>query len=67
MNLAALQNVAKSYSSIKRGNHVGSDYTSNEKEFLQIVQDYKSHCYRPYPTWREVFALVGLLGYKKEQ
>lgn len=65
MNLAALQAIAAQYGG-SCANKVNEDYYSSEEmEFLKIMQEYKSHCERPHPSWREVLALVKFLGYRK--
>lgn len=46
-------------------NCVGSDYTTEETEFLRAIDRYKVLNRRPYPSWREVLAVVRALGYRK--
>lgn len=41
-------------------------YTSDELEFLAAMRQYKVSHRRPFPSWREVLAVVQSLGYKKE-
>lgn len=38
---------------------------SEETEFLVAVDLYKRRERRPFPTWREVLAIVRSLGYRK--
>lgn len=40
-------------------------YTDEEREFLLAVHTYKHNNKRPYPTWREILAIVHALGYRK--
>jgi hypothetical protein len=43
----------------------GWNYTEEEREFLLAMDRYKRKARRPYPTWREVFAVFMDLGYRK--
>jgi hypothetical protein len=43
----------------------GSDYTDEEREFLQAIDRYKRTQRRPYPTWREVLKVLRELGWRK--
>src|SRR5262249_52710816 len=45
----------------------GSDYTDEEREFLQAIDRYKRTHGRPYPTWREVLNVLRELGWRKTQ
>jgi hypothetical protein len=47
-------------------NYPGSDYTDEEREFLQAIDRYKRTARRPYPTWREVLRVLHALGYRKQ-
>jgi hypothetical protein len=54
----------------KRCNWIGNrrrtvSYDADEVEFLKWIDYYKRRYHRPFPTWREVLALVKVLGYKK--
>lgn len=40
-------------------------YTDEEFRFLMAMKDYKERNRRPYPTWREVLAVVLSLGYRR--
>lgn len=44
---------------------IGSDYSDEERIFLRAMQDYKRERQRPFPTWREVLAVLKSLGYRK--
>jgi hypothetical protein len=46
-------------------NFPGSDYTDEEREFLQAIDRYKHTYDRPFPTWREVLRVAEALGYRK--
>jgi hypothetical protein len=46
-------------------NFPGSDYSDEEREFLQAIDEYKRTQRRPYPTWREVLRVLRSLGYRK--
>ncbi len=46
-------------------NFPGSDYTDEEREFLQAIDRYKRVNKRPYPTWREVLKVLRGLGWRK--
>lgn len=52
--------------SVTNGLNIGSDYTDEEREFLVAVDRYKRTHRRPYPTCREILALVKSLGYRKD-
>lgn len=43
----------------------GSDYSDEEREFLQAIDRYKRSSRRPYPTWREVLNVLRTLGWRK--
>ncbi|HXG10903.1 MAG TPA: hypothetical protein VNK04_14180 [Gemmataceae bacterium] len=45
----------------------GSDYTDEEREFLQAIERYKRTRRRPYPTWREVLNVLREIGWRKTQ
>lgn len=40
--------------------------TTDEVEFIMAMDRYKREKCRPFPTWREVLAVLVSLGYKKE-
>jgi hypothetical protein len=46
-------------------NFPGSDYSDEEREFLQAIDCYKHTFDRPFPTWREVLRVAQALGYRK--
>jgi hypothetical protein len=46
-------------------NFPGSNYTDEEREFLQAMDRYKRMRQRPFPTWREVLRVFKQLGYRK--
>lgn len=41
------------------------NYSPEELEFLQAIDTYKRANKRPYPTWREVLAVVRSCGWQK--
>lgn len=41
------------------------DFSDEEFAFLQAIDRYKRSRQRPFPTWREVLAIVLSLGYRK--
>lgn len=41
------------------------DYTEEELEFMQAMQDYKKSSGRMFPTWSEVLEVLQGLGYHK--
>lgn len=43
----------------------GSDYDSDELEFLRAVDDYKRNTGRAFPAWTEILAVFKTLGYRK--
>jgi hypothetical protein len=43
----------------------GADYTPDEIEFMMAMDRYKRRHGRPFPTWREVLAVLRGLGYRK--
>lgn len=45
---------------------IGEDYSDEERRFLVVMDRYKRVCRRPWPTWREVLAVVKYLGYRLE-
>lgn len=45
--------------------HMGADYTDDELAFMQAMDRYKRENRRPFPTWREVLAVLTSLGYHK--
>lgn len=45
----------------------GSEYTSDEVEFMMAVDRYKRENRRPFPTWSEIFAVFVGLGYRKSR
>jgi len=40
-------------------------YTPEELVFLKAIDDYRRSRGRPFPTWREVLAVVHSLGYRR--
>jgi hypothetical protein len=40
-------------------------YTDEERDFLAAVHAYKVRNDRPFPTWREVLAVLAALGYRR--
>lgn len=42
----------------------GADYTDEERAFLVAIDEYKRSRQRPFPSWREVLAVVHALGYR---
>lgn len=42
------------------------DYSVEELEFMQAIQEFKNRSGRKFPTWSEVLRVVRLLGYAKE-
>ena len=47
------------------GVNVGSDYSDEEREFGAAMDRYKRIRKRPYPTCREVLAVLKSLGYRR--
>lgn len=43
----------------------GVDYSDDERHFLTAMERYKRERRRPFPTWREVLAVVHSLGYRR--
>jgi hypothetical protein len=43
----------------------GADYTDNERDFLLAMDRFKREHQRPFPTWREVLAVVESLGWRR--
>jgi hypothetical protein len=41
------------------------DYTTEEVEFMNAIQEYKKRSGRMFPTWSEVLEVVRDLGYEK--
>jgi hypothetical protein len=41
------------------------DYSGEELEFMQAMQDYKKSSGRMFPTWSEVLEVLRALGYMK--
>lgn len=41
------------------------DYSDDEWEFMQAMQDYKQRSGRNFPTWSEVLEVLRALGYAK--
>ncbi len=41
------------------------DYADDEREFMLAMEAYKRKYNRPYPTCREVLAVVTALGYRQ--
>jgi len=48
-----------------QANHVGSDYTDDEREFMTAMDRYKRQHHRPHPDCRDVLRVVAELGYRK--
>jgi hypothetical protein len=44
----------------------GSNYSDEEREFLQAIDRYKRTRRRPYPSWREVLNVLRALGWRKQ-
>ncbi len=51
--------------SISEENFPGADLTADEWEFLQAIEAYKRKFRRRFPSWREAFAVLHTLGYRK--
>jgi len=45
--------------------HVGSDYSTDEFEFIRAMERYRRKNRRPFPTCREVLNVLKSLGYQK--
>ena len=43
----------------------GHDYSDEEREFLVAIERYKRERRRPFPTCREVLAVLLSLGYRR--
>lgn len=41
------------------------DYSTDELEFMQAMQEYKKRSGRMFPTWSEVLEVLRSLGYRK--
>ena len=41
------------------------DYSTEEMEFMQAMQEYKARSGRNFPTWSEVLEVLRDLGYEK--
>ena len=41
------------------------DYSADEMEFMQAMQEYKARSGRMFPTWSEVLEVLHALGYEK--
>ncbi len=41
------------------------DYSAQEMEFMQAMQEYKARSGRMFPTWSEVLEVLRDLGYEK--
>jgi hypothetical protein len=41
------------------------DYSNDESEFMQAMQEYKQTSGRMFPTWSEVLEVLRSLGYEK--
>lgn len=59
-NLAAIADLCRNFTL-----QVHDTYDDDELEFLKAMDRYKSEYQRPYPTWREVLAVLKFLGYSK--
>lgn len=46
-------------------NFQGSDYSTEEWEFIRAVAAYQTRWRRRYPSWREVLFVLKCLGYRK--
>ncbi len=42
------------------------DYSGQEMEFMQAMQNYKKSSGRMFPTWSEVLEVIRALGYEKD-
>lgn len=58
-----LSEVAKQ--AAKSPTHVGTDYSAEEVDFMLAIDQYKRVYRRPFPTSKEVLAVVKTLGYRK--
>jgi len=45
--------------------NVGADYTEEEIELIKAVDRFKREQHRPFPTCRDLLAVVLALGYRK--
>ena len=43
------------------------DYSNDELEFMQAMQDYKRSSGRMFPTWSEILEVLQALGYEKAE
>jgi hypothetical protein len=43
------------------------DYSNDEVEFMQAMQEYKKRSGRMFPTWSEVLEVLVALGYRKAE
>lgn len=41
------------------------EYAEDDVEFMKAMDRYKRERRRPYPTWKEVLAVLHSLGYRK--
>ena len=41
------------------------DYTTDEIEFMTVMDDYKRRSGRQFPTWSEVLEVLRAMGYRK--
>ena len=41
------------------------EYSEEEMEFMQAMQEYKARSGRMFPTWSEVLEVLRSLGYEK--
>jgi hypothetical protein len=44
----------------------GENISAEENEFLMAMDRFKREKCRPFPTWREVLAVLKSLGYRKD-
>ncbi len=47
--------------------NLGADYTDEEREFLQALDQYKRLHQKPRPTWAEVLGCALELGYRQPE
>lgn len=43
----------------------GADYSEEERVFLVAMDQYKRQNQRPFPSWREVLAVIHALGWRR--
>lgn len=45
--------------------NIGSDYTDEEREFMAAMDRFKRDHHKPFPTCRDVLAVIWSLGYRR--